>query len=269
MSNLYVQQTVNGDLQPVKINGESSALEVAKSDVRVKQLEIDGTSKVPTPTANHHIANKKYVDDNAGGGGLSNVVEDTTPQLGGDLDLNGNNLDFPTTANISDCLDEDNMASDSATKICTQQSIKAYVDAHTHFGGIAYSGTLVKVYPTAWRVNDDYGRVPNIIEDDTSDTLGMRVASTHEEGYAFVPIPTGYKATHVQVHASASTSNGAMCKTFNYTTGATTDLETFDLNTNENITDVTASTTNDLVIKYMGLSTATIVYGATITIAEV
>ena len=60
--------------------------------------------------------------------GISNVVEDTTPQLGGDLDLNGKNLDFPTTANISDCLDEDNMASDSATMLATQQSIKAYVD---------------------------------------------------------------------------------------------------------------------------------------------
>jgi hypothetical protein len=63
-------------------------------------------------------------------GYLKNVVEDTTPQLGGDLDLNGKNIDFPTTANISDCLDEDNMASNSATKLATQQSIKAYVDAH-------------------------------------------------------------------------------------------------------------------------------------------
>ena len=59
---------------------------------------------------------------------LVNVVEDTTPQLGGDLDLNGNNIDFPTTADISDCLDEDTMVSDSATSLATQQSIKAYVD---------------------------------------------------------------------------------------------------------------------------------------------
>ena len=28
----------------------------------------------------------------ASGGGISNVVEDTTPQLGGDLDLNGNQI---------------------------------------------------------------------------------------------------------------------------------------------------------------------------------
>lgn len=60
---------------------------------------------------------------------FENVVEDTTPQLGGDLDLNGNNIDFPTTADVSDCLDEDNMASDSATVLATQQSIKAYADS--------------------------------------------------------------------------------------------------------------------------------------------
>ena len=75
---------------------------------------------------------KKYVDDNAGG--MNDIVEDVTPQLGGDLDLNGKNIDFPTTANISDCKDEDNMASDSATMLATQQSIKAYVDDATLIG---------------------------------------------------------------------------------------------------------------------------------------
>ena len=71
-----------------------------------------------------------YVPDTTGGG-LANVVEDTTPQLGGDLDLNSKNIDFPTTANISDCKDEDNFASNSATMLATQQSIKAYVDGLT------------------------------------------------------------------------------------------------------------------------------------------
>ncbi len=66
---------------------------------------------------------------------LQNVVNDTSPQLGGDLDLNGNNIDFPTTSNISDCLDEDDMSSDSATKLATQQSIKKYVDDNAGGGG--------------------------------------------------------------------------------------------------------------------------------------
>ena len=153
MSNLYVSQTVNGDLQPVKVNGESSALEIAQSEVKVKTLEVDGTSKVPTPTSNEHIANKKYVDDNAGGGGLSNIVEDTSPQLGGDLDLNSNNLDFPTTANISDCLDENDMASDSATKLASQQSIKAYVDSKDHTDTTYTAGDFITLTGTDFDVD--------------------------------------------------------------------------------------------------------------------
>jgi hypothetical protein len=62
-------------------------------------------------------------------GAIASLVADTSPQLGGDLDLNSQNLDFPTTSNISDCLDEDAMGSNSATALATQQSIKAYSDA--------------------------------------------------------------------------------------------------------------------------------------------
>lgn len=86
---------------------------------------------------------------------LENIVEDTTPQLGGDLDLNGNNIDFPTTANISDCLDEDDMVSDSATSLATQQSIKAYVDSQITSNDYVLvqhqvtSGTTGPTYTTA------------------------------------------------------------------------------------------------------------------------
>jgi len=61
--------------------------------------------------------------------GIMNVADDSTPQLGGDLDLNGNNIDFPTTANISDCIDDDTFGTASATKLATSESIKAYVDS--------------------------------------------------------------------------------------------------------------------------------------------
>ena len=78
----------------------------------------------------------------SGSGYIKTVVEDTTPQLGGDLDLNGKNIDFPTTANVSDCLDEDNMVSNSAVKLSTQQAIKAYVD-NTIANIVVYNGEVV------------------------------------------------------------------------------------------------------------------------------
>lgn len=101
----------------------------------------------------------------ANSGGLSNIVEDTTPQLGGDLDLNGNQITSPdgtdlinipngsidlqtastsrlditdsgvrlgaANARVTTVLDEDTMSSDSATALATQQSIKAYVDSQS------------------------------------------------------------------------------------------------------------------------------------------
>jgi hypothetical protein len=94
----------------------SAAWELPAADGSANQyLKTDGSGNLDWATA--------------GGGDMSDLVDDTTPQLGGDLDLNGNNIDFPSTANISDCLDEDDMASDSATKLATQQSIKAYADS--------------------------------------------------------------------------------------------------------------------------------------------
>ena len=81
------------------------------------------TLKVINPTANRTV----NIPD-LSGTTLLNVVEDTSPQLGGNLNLNSNALDFPTTSGITDCLDEDDMVSDSATALVTQQSTKAYVD---------------------------------------------------------------------------------------------------------------------------------------------
>jgi hypothetical protein len=101
----------------------------------------------------------------AGGGAISNVVEDASPQLGGDLDLNGNQITSPdgtdlidipdgsitlqtastsrlditdsgvrlgaANARVTTVLDEDAMSSNSATALATQQSIKAYSDSGT------------------------------------------------------------------------------------------------------------------------------------------
>lgn len=101
---------------------------------------------------------KAYVDSVG-----TDVVNDTTPQLGGDLDMNGNQITSPdgtdlidipngsidlqtastsrldvtdtgvrlggANARVTTILDEDTMSSDSATALATQQSIKAYVDA--------------------------------------------------------------------------------------------------------------------------------------------
>lgn len=104
------------------------------------------------------------------------VVDDTTPQLGGDLDLNGKNLDFPTTANISDVKDEDNMASDSATMLATQQSIKAYMDASGGSPFVSYgvaSSTAANASSYAYQCDGT---------DDQEQILAARVAASANGG---------------------------------------------------------------------------------------
>lgn len=114
--------------------GTDTTLGAMTADVNMNTHKITG---VVDPVANQEAATKKYVDDNS----INNIVEDITPQLGADLDLNGKNIDFPSTANVSDVKDEDNMASDSATMLATQQSIKAFGEGLVTIIGVA--GTKV------------------------------------------------------------------------------------------------------------------------------
>ena len=238
MRNLLTDYPIDKNLKIVKDSeGTSTALELSKDTVRVKDLEVTGTT---TGKA------FRFLDD----------IER----------LNTERFTISGGTSIASIEDEDDMDSDSATSLSTQQSIKAYVDS-VPLG--AYSKTLIKVMPNEFFSNDDRTSQYGVIEDDTSDVLGIRMGHGAVEAYAFIKVPDGYKATHCQVLASASTSNAVICKTFNYTTGATTDLETFDFNTNENITDVTATVTNDLVIKIAPASSSTVIYGAKVTIASV
>ena len=56
------------------------------------------------------------------------------------LEINNSGVKIGSGARVTTILDEDNMASDSATALATQQSIKAYVDSSTT-GVLTYQGT--------------------------------------------------------------------------------------------------------------------------------
>jgi len=93
--------------------GGAERLEVNNSSVTVQNdlivnggdITLGGTGRIQgidTVSANTDAANKLYVDNAVAGagGGISNVVEDTTPQLGGDLDIGGNYVGL-ANANMS------------------------------------------------------------------------------------------------------------------------------------------------------------------------
>ena len=62
--------------------------------------EDDMSSNSATALASQQSI-KAYVDSQGGGGGISNVVEDTTPQLGGSLDVNGQDIVSVSNGNIA------------------------------------------------------------------------------------------------------------------------------------------------------------------------
>ena len=153
----------------------------------------------------------------------------------------------------------------------TDAANKTYVDATAAPTSNAYSTTLIKVMPTEFMLDDAYTRSSHILDNDTADTLGYRHPHADSVSHAFVHIPNGYMATRCQVRASASTAAAVTCFTYNLQSGLIAALASgdFDFNEDENITDVTATTTNDLVIRITPASTSTLIFGAEVAIAAV
>jgi hypothetical protein len=193
----------------------------------------------------------------------SDVYVTGTTRLDGDLRMDG--------ATISSIQTSAESFADNNTSIMTSAAIDDRINAAA--GGVTadpFSTTVIKVLPNQFVINDDAGR-PLFVEDDTSNTLGVRCFSTTDEMYAWQKLPTGYKATHVQVHASASTSSAVTVRSYNYVTGADNNVSetTGDLGANIDITDIPAANGQDLVIKVAPASGSTIIFGATVTIATI
>ena len=88
---------------------------------------VNGTL-TPNPQHSDTTASKGYITATEVRISTLNIVEDLTPSLGGTLDVNNKNIQFPTTT-INDVIDDDTFASANASKLATAESIKAYVDA--------------------------------------------------------------------------------------------------------------------------------------------
>ena len=132
------------------------------------------------------------------------------------------------------------------------------------------SSTLMKIFPTEFSGNDlSRSITQTFIEDDTSGTLGVSVNQSTGKMFSFNEIPTGYKATHVEVHMDSAVTNAVTVYQFNQTTGAITSVGTGNSNSNIDITDVTSSATASLCIQVSPGSTSRIVFGADVTIEKI
>lgn len=139
----------------------------------------------------------RYTNAEAQAVSINNVSEDASPTLGGDLACadkaltNIKSIAFNDgDATITEVKDEDNMASNSNTKICTQQSIKAYVDNHS--GGGTYTGDGAG-NGVSWvaKQSINLGTRPKfvmIVDDLNGDSIGVDVYTIMDYGFTEVAI---------------------------------------------------------------------------------
>jgi len=122
----------------------NNGLSVGDITISASANTITGLS-TDAPSSNGDVANKKYVDDQDAA-----IASDTLTFTNKTIDANGtgNSITNIDSGNFLSgfFLDEDNMASNDATAVASQQSIKAYVD--TEIGNIS-STTLTAGNTTA------------------------------------------------------------------------------------------------------------------------
>jgi hypothetical protein len=139
-SAIYINSSVDGQLD-IAADGEVQ-ITTALLDLNAAS-QIDGAVTVGVNGTGYDV---KFFGDTAGNYMLWDQSADdlilagsSSLIVGGDLDVDGT-IDFDAlsgtgSVTVTDILDEDNMASNSATALSTQQAIKAYVDS----GGVSNS----------------------------------------------------------------------------------------------------------------------------------
>ena len=129
-------------------------------------------------------------------------------------------------------------------------------------------GNTIKILPSDFMVNDDAAEKPLHFKDGT--TSGVQISDATSEMIAFVAIPEGKKATHVDVWANGNRTVNVheleVDDTYDFTG---TPAGTGACNTQIDITDVNSTATNFLAIIVVATATSQRTYGGLVTIADI
>ena len=128
-------------------------------------------------------------------------------------------------------------------------------------------GNVIKLLPSDFMANDDGGNTKFGVGyvDHAGSTFGMRAGNSATELFAFVSIPQGMTATHVDIFDK----NDVAFEVFEIQVNATTMVSkgSGNCNTTVDITDVASTATNFLGIRVTTTTVNDKVYGGTVTIA--
>tara|TARA_Y100000401_G_scaffold20699_1_gene13844 strand:- start:3864 stop:4733 length:870 start_codon:yes stop_codon:yes gene_type:complete len=141
MKNLITEQPIDKHLKPVKdTDNNISSLEISTEKVRVKDLEVTGTTTgISTGTtiivdSSLTDGSTNPVENNAVFDGLATKLNLSGGSMTGNLDmgdqriLDAQRIGFNDGGFITELIDNDDMSNASNTKVSSSESIKAYVD---------------------------------------------------------------------------------------------------------------------------------------------
>ena len=178
-----------------------------------------------------------FQDDAGAGGGISNVVEDTTPQLGGDLDVNGNDIVSVSAGDISITpdttgsivLDGQNwpQADGSANQYLKTNGSAQLSYATIDDAEVAATGSATNYTPGASTVDGNLSgidtalgaRLQNVVEDTSPqlggdlDVNGQSIVSASNGDIVITPNGSGDIVLDGQNWPQADGSNGQVLQT--------------------------------------------------------
>ena len=128
--NVIVSGTLGADLIP---DGDNTR-DIGSTGAEWKDLYLDGTANIDALVADTADINGGTVDGTVIGGSTAAAVTGTTVVANTSINIAGDG------ATVTGIKDEDDMSSNSATKLATQQSIKAYVDSQVTAQDLDFAG---------------------------------------------------------------------------------------------------------------------------------
>ncbi len=171
-----------------------------------------------------------------------------------------------TDGNMTFRIDADN--DETGQKFSFENNASTEVGSLDESGNLSVTGnvlpgiTYVKILPSDF-MPDDVGR-PAMIDDTGSD----RWLESHGTAklFAYVDIPVGFKATHVDIYGSATSAVTVYHADINSKT--VTSKGTGNIGTQINITDINSTATNYILIE-LAQASGEEVYGGKLTIAKI
>ena len=238
--------TIGAAGQVMRVNAAGTAIEfadqgdvdvIASSDstgVQVQDdLNVSGTLSVNVLDVNEISSQDSTgisISDDLLLKGTLRAEDSTTISIDGGVTISGN-LDFGSGSSVSTILDEDNMSSDSATALATQQSIKAYVD--TEIGNVstttistgnssaaisdsgsdgtftvtADGNTEMTVTDAGMQLGGSGARVSTILDEDNLSTNSDTALATQQSIKAYVDSETASIVTTIGISDSSSNAS--------------------------------------------------------------